>query len=127
MGKRNSQYIHNLAITIMGQAKVSSTHYNWEPKTIWTIYGSKIVEIVGRMSAETRGRIAACGTRSEKGLSHWDVAQGEGLNQDKSGDELLTLLAAQVVTSVISDVIHGWHTDAVAEEDAEELLRYSSI
>ena len=122
MGTHPQQYIHNIASSIMGQiggistvggASVYSEHTsdaNDFPQTLWDMYGQKVMDVLGKMGPSARGRIAACGIgygSPTDSLPHWHVYCGRGLDDNKSGNELLTLLASYVVAAAIVDIIRA--------------------
>ena len=139
MGQHHpQQYLHNVASSVIGQIGGITTWGNEHPfadqqcdlddfpQQIWSYYGSKILDAVGKMGPSARGRIAACGVEhgSPTGsLCHWEVDQGRHLDSARSGDELLTLLASYVVTAAIVDIFRAEvrkERDAVLAE--EELI-----
>lgn len=122
MGKQHpQQYIHNVAMSVMREAKINIADYGdpYEsergltslPHDLWTDYGSKIMSIVGRMGPAARGRISACGVGFDSTATgatrHWDVNRGEMLNESYKGDAVLTLLASYVVIAAIVDIFRA--------------------
>lgn len=121
-------YIHKVAGTVAGQSGVSKDYCAREdpgsrgpqtlpangednfPEEFWKLYGIKITMVVGRMSPEARGRIAACGLgheSSSKLLGHYKMAYGQDLDSAQSGNDLLTLLASYVVAAAMVDIIRS--------------------
>lgn len=142
MGMNNHEYIHNLASTVLGQ--IGGAPYagyperdEYEPdednypQKFWNQYGSKVMEVVGRMGSSARGRILACGLERTGygGLAYHEVNEGV-INPQVAGDELLTLLASYVVVAAIVDIIRAevqeMHNDHNERMEAEERKLFRS-
>ena len=135
MGQHPQRYIHNVAMSVMREAKINIADYGnpYEseydlpsfPHDLWNSYGSgKVMSIISRRGPSARGRIAACGVglgSTATGVTrHWDVNRGEMLNEAYKGDELLTLLATYVVIAAIVDIFRA----EVRKEREEEREAY---
>ena len=116
MGQQPQQYIHNVAMSVMREAKISIADYVNTfspsfPHDLWNLYGDKVMSIVGRMGPAARGRISACGVgvgSTATGVTrHWDVNRGEMLNESYKGEEILTCLATYVVIAAIADIFRA--------------------
>ncbi len=139
MANKN-EYIHNVAGSVMGQIRLvyagtpNSDWYECDddgyPQQVWQHYGHKVVEVVGKMGASARGRIAACGVEpgSPTGnLCYYEVNSCKDLGSAKSGNQVLTLLASYVVVAAMIDLIRAAVEKARrVEQDIDELCEDDS-
>ena len=114
MGKSNSQYIHNVARTIMGQLGIRREHLvvdNFIAQTLFQDYGEKVNSIIGKWSSETLGKVAACGTgRDSSGkprCSLYRVHCGTYLSKYDDGRTVLLDVATTAIIAAMTDIVEG--------------------
>lgn len=132
MGKNRNEYIHNVASTVLGQTSEAASmlafvkaSYNDEDDVFpvsfdafWRQYGTKIMEIVSKMGPSARGKIVACGGRS---VVYTNLIFAEWMDAEhprpKDGNEVLTLLASDVVSHAIVNLLVAQAAEDLWDKD----------
>jgi hypothetical protein len=118
-----NSYIHSIAGSIMGQVGLTSwvghedvmaiqgPDVETYPQEIWMGYGSRIVDIIGKMGPKARGRILSHGVargHTSGNCSYRDVSPNWEHNaRAYGGSHHLTILASYVVVAAIVDIIRA--------------------
>lgn len=142
MGTNRNAYIHQIGSHVIGQIDCSNevmngvydedtlTYHQYDhgsptfPQIFWRDYGYKVKKVVGKMGSSARGRILACGVaESGNGMISYHEVGGQ-CDTKMGGDDLLTLLASQVVAAAIVDIFRQRVQDidyrACEREDARQ-------
>jgi hypothetical protein len=139
MGKSNSQYIHNVARTIMGQLGVRREHLVVEAgiaQTLYRDYGEKVNSIISKWSPETLGKVAACGTGRDsvekRRYDLYSVHCGTYLNKYDDGRTLLLVVATTAIIAAMADIVKGLTTSSESETRSSGMpiphsSRYTSL